>query len=765
MSDEIHEIREARERFRERRYAEAAALLEHALLQTQPTPAMLYNLGVAQQASGDMLRAIETYRRCASLDPQLAEAHNNLGAALEKVGRLAEAGECFRRAIAARPDHVRFHVNLGKALRRQGRAADALEVLKNAHARAPNDASVLTSVGFTLADLGRLDEAARFLRQAVALEPRLAEAHQELGRVLLAVDAPVAALQSLERALALCPDCAEAHLLAGRALLRQGHAVAAAARFERAIELNPQLTEAHHFLGIVRLAVTGNASASVECFDRALAIDPDHLGALAFRARALAAAAAPRVALASLQRVLQARPNDVDALAQQLNCQVQLCEWTEVDRTMQRLRALPIGTDTTHPFFLMAVCDDPAALSRAASWQANLTQRVLERTELAPRTRSRRERIRLAYVSCDFFEHATSYLLAELLELHDRSNFEVFGVSFGPGDGSALRERVVQAFDRFADVTQHSDLEVARAMREQDVDIAIDLKGYTAASRPGILAYRPAPIAVNYLGYPGTLAAPYIDYIIADEFLIPEADRAFYTEKIAYLPDSYQPNDRKRVTTQAVPSRAEVGLPAEGFVFCCLNGSWKITGAVFDVWMRLLRAVAGSVLWLLQDGTGANESLRREAAQRGVAPERLIFGARMRNADHLARYRLADLFLDTLPYNAHTTASDALWAGVPVVTCAGRAFAGRVAGSLLRAVGLDELITASLADYERLAGRLALDPDLLRSLRARLSRERERLPLFDTPRYCRHLESAYRHMWLDHLEGRAPATFTIARLP
>jgi protein O-GlcNAc transferase len=765
VAAEMNTIRDARERFRQGKYTEAAALLEQALAQVPPTPALLYNLGVAQQAAGETLRAIETYRRCSALDPALAEAHNNLGAALEKEGRLAEAAECFRRAVAAKPDHVRFRINLGNTLRRQGSALDALDVVEPALGAAPGNASLHTCHGFILADLGRLDEAARALRRAVTLEPRLAEAHHELARVLLETDNPTAALQSLEPALAFGPEAAETQLLAGRALLRQGRAIEAAARFERAIELDSRLAEAHYFLGLVRLTVTGDANASVACFDRALAIDPHHLRALAFRARALAAAGNPRTALASLERVLEARPNDIEALSQQLSCQTHLCEWREADRTLARLDALPLGTDATHPLFLMAVRDDPAAQSRAASWQANLTQRVLDRVELAPRAGARREKIRLAYVSCDFFEHATSFLLAELLELHDRSQFEVLGVSFGPGNASPLRERVVKTFDRMAEVTHLSDLEVARGMREREIDIAIDLKGYTAACRPGIFGYRPAPVAVNYLGYPGTLAAPYIDYLVADEFLIPEAERAWYTERIAYLPDSYQVNDRRRVVAETVPTRAQAGLPAEGFVFCCFNGSWKISAAVFEVWMRLLKRIERSVLWLLEDNAGAAENLRREAVQHGVCSERLIFAKRLRNVDHLARHRLADLFLDTLPVNAHATASDALWSGLPVLTCAGRAFAGRVAGSLLRAVGLGELITTSLAEYEQLAGRLAIDRDLLSSLRARLSHEREKLPLFDTPRYCRHLESAYRHMWLEHLEGRAPATFTVARGP
>ncbi len=658
----------------------------------------------------------------------------------------------------------RDNVERARELFRQRKFAQAAAALESALRQREPTAALLFNLGTSYEQEGRLGEAAECFRRALALEPRLADAHLGLGRALLKADRSTEALESLERARALRPYVAEIHLLAGRALLRKGHAMAAGTRFEQALQLDPHLAEAHYFRGVVCLTVTGNMAESVASFDRALAIDPNHFRSHEFRARALVAAGDLAGALASLQRMLELRPGDVEALSQLLNCQVMQCDWSQAERTLHALRNSPEGTDATHPFFLMAVCDDPEAHRRAAGRQAALTQRVLERSEPAPRVRSSREKIRLAYVSCDFFQHATSILLVELLELHDRSQFEVVGVSFGPGDRSPLRARVMKSFDQFIDVTSLSDLEVARRLREREIDVAIDLKGYTASSRPGIFGYRPAPIAVNYLGYPGTLAAPYVDYLIADEFLIPEADRAFYAEKIAYLPDSYQVNDRRRAIADTTPSRADVGLPENGFVFCCFNNSWKITEVMFDIWMRLLADIESSVLWLLKGNAWAEENLKREAAKRAISAERLVFGERVRHEDHLARHRLADLFLDTLPVNAHTTASDALWSGLPVITCAGRAMPGRVAGSLLRAVGLTDLITSSLEEYERLASRLARDPGLLQAIRAKLSRERERLPLFDTPRYCRHLEAAYRHMWLRHRQGDPPETFRVERI-
>jgi predicted O-linked N-acetylglucosamine transferase (SPINDLY family) len=367
----------------------------------------------------------------------------------------------------------------------------------------------------------------------------------------------------------------------------------------------------------------------------------------------------------------------------------------------------------------------------------------------------------VAYLSADFHDHATSQLMAELFERHDRERFEVSAWSFGPETGDAMRARLRAAFEHFHDVRNVSDDEVAARLRAAEIDIAVDLKGFTDGCRPGIFARRVAPIQVNFLGYPGTTGADYMDYIIGDAEVIPEGHEVFYSEQVVRLPDSYQVNDTKRVIAGHVPTRAEAGLPASGFVFCCFNNNYKITPEVFDVWMRLLKAVPGSVLWLLEDNAAASRNLRREAQARGVDAGRLVFAGRVLPPDHLARHRLADLFLDTLPCNAHTTASDALWAGLPVLTCRGNAFAGRVAASLLRAVGLPELVVDDLGAYETLAIRLATAPGELAGLKARLLQNRLTHPLFDIERYRRHLESAYAAMIEQHRQGKSPRGFSL----
>jgi predicted O-linked N-acetylglucosamine transferase (SPINDLY family) len=325
-----------------------------------------------------------------------------------------------------------------------------------------------------------------------------------------------------------------------------------------------------------------------------------------------------------------------------------------------------------------------------------------------------------------------------------------------------MRQRLMRAFDEFIDVRALSDQAVAELLMQKGVHITVDLNGYTQDCRPEILAWRGAPIQVNYLGYPGTMGAAFMDYILVDPFVVPPDQQPFYTEKLVHLPDCYQVNDRKRAIAEETPSRADCGLPAEGFVFCSFNNSYKLTPDMFNIWMRLLVAVPGSVLWLSKINEQMEVNLRREASARGVAPERLVFAPRKPSlSDHLARQRQAGLFLDTLPYNAHTTASDALWAGLPVLTCAGKSFAARVAGSLLHAVGLPELVTDNLADYESLALALARNPQRLQSLREKLQRQRDTMPLFDSGRFCRHLESAYESMWQRWRSGESPQTFSI----
>jgi predicted O-linked N-acetylglucosamine transferase (SPINDLY family) len=410
------------------------------------------------------------------------------------------------------------------------------------------------------------------------------------------------------------------------------------------------------------------------------------------------------------------------------------------------------------PHASVLLLDDPQdQLLCARTWAAN---QVPSRPGLA-RGAYNHDRLRVAYVSADFHQHATAMLLAGVLEEHDRERFEIIGVSFGPDDSSALRKRVIAACDRFVDLGSASDQEIAQRLLEFETDIAVDLKGYTQGSRPGIFACRPAPIQINYLGHPGTMGAEYIDYILADEIVIPREQQRYFAEQVVYLPGCYQANDSKRPIAQTTLNRADAGLPENAFVFCCFNNSCKITREIFGAWMRLLSDIESSVLWLLAGNDTAVHNLRIAAEAAGISPQRLVFAPRASPGEHLARHRLADLFVDTLPCSAHTAASDALWAGLPLITVAGTTFAGRVAASLLTALGLPQLITHSLADYEAVALSLAREPEKLATIRRTVGERRNTSTLFDTQRITRSLERAYLMMWERCRQNLLPQGFAV----
>jgi predicted O-linked N-acetylglucosamine transferase (SPINDLY family) len=449
-------------------------------------------------------------------------------------------------------------------------------------------------------------------------------------------------------------------------------------------------------------------------------------------------------AIDAYRRAIELRPTYAEALAQLVYHRARACDWSDAGAEATLLSAVRQNAARIPPFMLIPTAATAAdQLICARKWVEHFA--VPAQQVFAHRAAPRAGRLRIGYLSSDFHDHATAYLIAELIERHDRERFEIHGYSYGPDPGGAMRTRLVSAFDRFTDIDALSHRDAAARIRADDIDILVDLKGHTHRARPKILAFRPAPVQVNYLGFPGTMGAPFIDYIVADDFIAPRDRQTPYAEKLAYLPDCYQPNDTRREIA-AAPSRAECSLPAQGFVFCAFNNSFKITPAFFAIWMRLLHQVPGSVLWLLESNALVRRNLTAAAAAAGVDPDRLVFAPMLPHGQHLARHRHADLFLDTLPCNAHTTASDALWTGLPVLTCAGETFAGRVAGSIVRAAGLAEMVTNSPRDYEAMALELVRDPARHAAIRSRLGGGRKNLPLFDMAKRTRDLEALYARM-------------------
>jgi protein O-GlcNAc transferase len=592
-----------------------------------------------------------------------------------------------------------------------------------------------------LARMGQHAEAMALYDRALKSKADFFEALFNRANLLLETRRPLEALADFDRMVAIRPNVPGMWNNRGTALRQLRRTQEALASYERAVSLAPRHMNAltNRAIALFDLRRLDEALAAA---DAALALQDDFAEALYVKANILRDLGRLSEARSCYERVLTAAPGHSLALNGLAQVTAALCDWPGAAALTPRLTSdIMAGRSLIQPFVLMGYSDDAALLRRCAE---NYIHRVAPaQPPLCDRKPYCHERIRVAYLSADFHQHPTAQLMIELFERHDRARFEVTAIAFGPDDNSAMRRRLVAAFDTFQDVRGMSDLEVARLLKAREIDIAVDLNGHTHDARPGIFSHRPAPVQVNYLVYPGTTGAAFMDYILADRIVLPLDQQPFFSEKIIHLPDCYQTNDATRIVPPP-PSRAEAGLPGNGFVFCCFNNSWKITAPVFDIWMRLLHQVPGSLLWLL-DGPAA-DNLRAAAAARGIEPQRLVFAPKLPPDQHLARHQLADLFVDTLPYNAHTTCSDALWAGLPVVSCIGKAFPGRVAASLLKAAQMPELVTVSPAKYEELALELANNPALLKATREKLARNRTTTALYDSARFCKGIEAAYEAM-------------------
>ena len=594
------------------------------------------------------------------------------------------------------------------AAHRSGRLADADTLYRDILRADPRNLPALRGLGFLEGQRGRYAEAALLLGAVLDQTPQDEAILKDYGHALMLAGQTDAALGAYDRLLAIRPDVVE--VLYNRAIILsgRGRSADALATLDRALALQPDSATIVYSRGVM-MSQLGRHDEALADYDRALALDP-------------------KLVMARGNRAMAAR---------------NICAWDRTAGIGAELAAMVRAGLPVAPMSLLAYSSDKVLQLQAGrnAVAALMPQRP---APLWRGERYRHDRIRLAYVSSDLREHAVGLQLAPLIERHDRSRFDVIAIALGPGDDSAARARLVAAFDHFEDCAALSDEQVARRMREMEIDIAIDLNGHTGGARTAIFAWRPAPVQAAWLGYPGTMGADFMDYLIADAIVALEQE--FFSETLVHLPHTYFPTDPARPVA-ATPSRCAGGPPPDGFVFCCFNNNWKFTPELFDVWMRLLRDVPGSVLWLKATNAAATRNLRREAQARAIDPARLVFAPNVpSDAEHLARHALADLFLDTLPYNAHATACDALWAGLPVVTCRGEAFAGRVAASLLTAIDLPELVTENLTDYEALALRLARAPQELQVLKDRLAANRLTMPLFDADRFRADIEGAYTTM-------------------
>lgn len=617
--------------------------------------------------------------------------------------------------------------------------------------------------GNLLYGMGRLQDAITSYQQARQLSPGEALTHNNLGNVLLELNHDEDALACYDRALELTPDSGLIHSNRGNALFKLRHNEEALASYQRGLELGPASAITYNNLGNLLLN-SQHYQEALESYNKAIELQPDDIRTYNNRGSLFNMLNLFTEALHDYQTVLAADPDYEYMFGTYLHTKMKLCCWDSLTENLNRyVESVCQRKRITHPFSALALVDDPA-IHLIAAEIAIASFPVVEDQRLPIAALPAERKIRIGYYSSDFREHATSHLIAELFEQHNRSRFELYGFYFGPEVEEDLHLRVVQAFDHFLPVGSHSDQEVVQLSRERGIDIAIDLMGHIKYSRPQIFIKRCAPLQVNYLGYPGTTGIKAMDYILADHQVMPADNRPFFSEKVIYLPHCYQVNQSDKQIASIPLSKQAEGLPAVGFVFCSFNQNYKIMPEMFSCWMEILKAVEGSVLWLFESHPVTAQNLRQAAEERGVAGSRLVFASHRPIAEHLARHRLADLFLDTLPYNAHTTASDALWVGLPLLTCQGRAFASRVAASLLQTLGLPELITDNYQDYQTKAIELAIQPEQLQGLKHRLAKNRLRSPLFNTRLFAHHIEAAYEAIYDRHQRGLAPEMIEIAPL-
>jgi len=683
-----------------------------ALIKDYPNEALLYNIsGVCYKAIDKLDAAVESFEKALAIKPDYTEVCFNLGVTLKELGQPDTAVKCYKKAITLKPDYTDAHYNLGNAFKELGQLEDAAKSYEQALTFKPDHANAHNNLGNTLSDLGQLEDAVKSYKKAVAVKPDYAEAHNNLGVTLKDLDQLDAAIKCYEKALTLKPDYAEAHNNLGNAFKELGQLDAALKCYKKAVALKPDFAESYHNRGDALLNFK-RMDEALASYESAIALDPD-LDYL---------------------------------LGSSLHTKMHLGIWDNLaSRLNELMNKIDNGKKVISPFPVLSLTDDPKIQRKTAEIYANdkyPQNNFLPKIGRYPK----HKKIRIGYFSTDFRDHPVSHLTAELYEVHDRGRFEIHAFSFGPDTKDEMNLRIKKRVDHFHEVRAMSYADTAMLARSVELDIAVDLGGYTANCRTGIFAMSAAPIQISYIGYLGTMGANYYDYLVADQTIIPEENQQYYSEKIAYLP-SYQVNDSNQSSPSTTPLRQDLGLPEKGFVFCCFNNNYKITPTTFDSWARILKQVDDSVLLIYISKESARINLTKEIVLRGIQPSRLIFAERVPMPEYLARYRVADLFLDTHPYNAGTTASDALRMGLPVLTYMGNSFASRMAASLLNVINLPELITTTQEQYESLAIELATNPEKLKIIKDKLVNNLPTAPLYDTQLFARHLESAYLSMY------------------
>jgi protein O-GlcNAc transferase len=782
-------------RLQQGRHEEACEHLEQAVAILPNEIAALMNCGMALSSAARAQKALDMFERVLAIQPNMAEALYNRGVTLAALKRFELAVEAYDRALVIQPEMAAAQVNRAVALAAMGRTDDALAAYDRLLAMQPSNAVALNHRGLARRAMGQTAEALADYDRALSLKPDFPDAIYNRGVALMDLERAGDALAMFDAVAQLYLNNAELWNNRGVALWSLKRPDEAVASYERALELEPGFAEAWSNRGLA-LRDIGRLEEARACFETVLTIEPGNAAAMNSHGNVLRDMKKFDEAIHSYSAAIQARPSYAEALINRgythwalkrydagtadveralglepdyrygrgelLHARMYAADWHDfAARSAELVKLVRAGRRAIQPFNFQAIADtsaDAQACSRI--WARDKYPEMPARPH-DPLARGSEGKIRIGYVSGEFRQQATALLMAGLYERHDREKFEIVAIDSGSSDQSPMRARLEKAFDRWIAITGLSDEQGADVIRDAGIDILVNLNGFFGEARMGVFARKPAPLQVNYLGFPATLGAPYIDYILADKVIIPETEQHFYDEQVVYLPGCYQANDDRGRPMAETPLRANAGLPKDGFVFCNFNTAYKLTPETFDSWMRILNQVEGSVLWLLESPAPFAANLRLQAEARGVAAERLIFAPDLPTDQHLARLKLADLFLDGLPYNAHTTGSDALWAGVPLITRKGTTFPGRVAASLLEAAGLPELVTQSAEEFETLAISLAKNPKDLEQIRTKLAKNKDTCALFDTDRFRKTIEAAYLEMWQRWLAGEKPRGFCV----
>ena len=723
------------------------------------------NMGLALQEKGDVDAALKSFKKALKFKPGYAEAYNNMGIILNSKGDLESAIQSYKKALNIKPIYPEAYNNMGIAFKSQGDLENAIKSFKQALKIKSDYAEAYVNMGNALQGNGELEAAIESFNQAIKIKPDYVEAYNNMGNTLQDKGDLEGAINCYNKALSIQPDYSAAHFNMGIALNGKNDPVAAINSYKQALKIQPDHADALNNMGVAQNS-QGDPEAAIQSYKSAIKIQPDFVDAYFNMGIALQDKGHLKAALDSFTKGLKIKPDDQQYRSQKLYLQACICDWTGARE--EEVFISELGTTTQHinPFTMLALEDAPDRHRLRSEIYSNHTFKQMP-LPLPPRPSQKPKRLRIGYFSADFKNHPVMYGLIEILERHNRKLFEIYAYSFGPDTDDEMRLRVINAVDVFDDVKNMSDQDISRLARQDSIDIAIDLTGFTQNGRTGIFAYLAAPIQVSMLGYPGTLGTSFINYVIVDQALIPPENQKFYSENPIYLPQHICGLEVSIPLLEETPKRSELGLPVEGFVFCAINNTYKITPAEFDIWMRLLHHVEGSVLWLLESNRWAKTNLIKEAEARGISSERLVFQPKMvKDRDsqqrYLSQFRQADLYLDTFIYGGGSTAANALWAGLPVLTLIGQGLTTRMAASYLNALGLFELITTTSKDYERLAFELSKNPERLALLKQKLADEIKSGKLFDNTLQTQYIESGYQQAYQRYFNGDNPSPIYIS---